>query len=196
MLNNSEFIKTRLEILERHNKQIEEGLHVASVDQKFNDPIVRLIGAYLTTEKTVKQARLGIFSTLTVLTDPKDGNVKFLPYDLPSFKAYAKILDDGAKKLISLEDALSRLEHVEGIGFYADLQRVANAYKSKVNHLNGKLEQLGHSTRFEEAGIKQQIRLTREELSIATTELAKHQKVLDDIDLILAEIDASAVGTT
>ena len=189
MLNNSEFIKTRLEILDKHNEQIEQGIRLATTDARYNDPIVKLLEVYQKTEKSVTEARLNIFKTLNLCNSP-DGNVEFKPYDLPAFKNYAQIIDEGTKKLLSIEDALSRLEHIHGIGFYADLQRAANASKSKLQHLNAKLDQLGHSTRFEsDSGIKQQAKTTREEISVASNELSKHQAILDAIDSIIAEID-------
>ncbi|MGD0951262.1 MAG: hypothetical protein ABR985_02530 [Methanotrichaceae archaeon] len=189
MLRNSEFITTRMEILDKHNDQIEQGIRLATTDARYNDPVVKLLEVYQKTEKSVTEARLNIFKTLTLCNSP-DGNVEFKPYDLPAFKAYAMIIDDGTQKLLSIEDALSKLERLQGIGFYADLQRAANASKSKLQHLNAKLEQLGHSTRFEDSGIKQQAKSTREEISNTSSELEKHQAILDKIDAILLEVDA------
>ena len=85
--------------------------------------------------------------------------------------------------------ALEHIEKIDGIDYYTTIQRARDNAKSKVHHLEQKLEQLKNSTRHDEADMKMAIKDVKAQVSEANVELAKHQAILDKVDAILAEVD-------
>jgi len=188
MLSNSEFIRTRLEVLETIQEQQSQGIRIPSTEQKAVDPITKLIQMHQKYQSVIDNSRIGIFKTLTV-SENEDGTISFKPFDVPAYRSLEKAINDYSKRMLACEDALERLQKIDGIGYYADLRRSVDAGKSKVNHLQQKLEQLQHSTRHDEQDMKQLQKEVKAELSEATTECKKHQATLDKVNSILAEVD-------
>lgn len=187
MLSNSRFIQDRMEDLQRYNEQHSQGIRVPSTEAKALDPVVKLIGLHQSYESIIAKARMGVIKTIS-FTENEDGTVAIKPFDIQAFRSFSKVIDDYSKRLMAVEGALEQLEKIENLGYYADCQRARDASKSKVNHLQQKLEQLQHSTRHSEADMRAAQKEVKQQISDASVELQRHQSIVDRVDAILAEV--------
>lgn len=185
MLQQTEYIKSRLEIIAKDEEETQYQIRRPSTEMKAKDPVVQLLAKYQQLEKELDDNRVKVFKTLKV-SEAKDGSCKFLPFDLPAFRAISQTIEDDSQKLMKLEAAIGEIEAI-GAPFLAELDNSIRLGDNAVRSIKTKLDMARNSTRVED--MKPEIKKLEKELTVAEAELKKLQDTKADITKILSTIE-------